>query len=72
MADERFVLCIRNEGYQASLDLRKVYRLIEDPQAESRGMLRVVDNSGEDYLFPSDRFVPIKVPAEATVAFADG
>jgi hypothetical protein len=72
MADERFVLCIRNEGYQASLDLRKVYRLIADPQAESRGMLRVVDNSGEDYLFPSDRFVPITVPAEANVAFADG
>jgi hypothetical protein len=72
MADERFVLCIRNEGYQASLDPRKVYRLIADPQAESKGMLRVVDNSGEDYLFPSDYFVAIKVPAEANVAFVDG
>ena len=72
MLDERFVLCIRNEGYQASLEPRKVYRLIPDSQAESKGMLRVVDNSGEDYLFPSEYFVPIKVPLEATVAFADG
>jgi len=72
MPDERFVLCIRNEGYQASLDPRKVYRLVADPQAESKGMLRVVDNSGEDYLFPSDYFVPINVPSEANVAFADG
>jgi hypothetical protein len=72
MADGHFVLCIRNEGYQASLDPRKVYRLVADPQAESKGMLRVVDNTGEDYLFPSDYFVPIKVPAEATIAFAEG
>jgi hypothetical protein len=72
MADEHFVLCIRNEGYQASFDPRKVYRLVADPQAESKGMLRVVDNTGEDYLFPSDYFVPIKVPAEANIAFAEG
>lgn len=72
MPDEQFVLCIRNEGFQASLEPRKVYRLIADSQAESKGMLRVVDNSGEDYLFPSEYFVPIKVPSEANVAFADG
>jgi hypothetical protein len=72
MPEQRFVLCIRNDGYEASLDLRKVYRLIADARAESKGMLRVVDNSGENYLFPSEHFVPIEVPAEASIAFADG
>jgi len=50
MPDDRFVLCIRNDGYQASLERRKIYRLIADSQAESKGMLRLVDESGEDYL----------------------
>ena len=45
--------------------------VIADSQAESKGMLRLVDESGEDYLFPSDYFVPIQVPTEASVAFAD-
>lgn len=71
MVDERFLLCIRNEGYQASLERRKIYRVIADSRAESNGMLRIVDESGEDYLFPSDYFVPIQVPPEASVAFAD-
>ena len=71
MPDDRFVLCIKNDGYQASLERRKIYRLIADSQAESKGMLRLVDESGEDYLFPSDYFVPIQVPTEASVAFAD-
>jgi hypothetical protein len=71
MPDDRFVLCIRNDGYQASLERRKIYRVIADSQAESKGMLRLVDESGEDYLFPSDYFVPIQVPTEASVAFVD-
>lgn len=72
MADDRFAFCIKNDGYQASLEPRKIYRVITDSKAESKGMLRVVDESGEDYLFPSDYFVPIAVPSEASVAFADG
>ena len=71
MPDDRFVLCIRNDGYQASLERRKIYRVIADSQAESNGMLRLVDESGEDYLFPSDYFVPTQVPTEASVAFVD-
>ena len=71
MPDDRFVLCIRNDGYQASLERRKIYRVIADSEAESKGMLRLVDESGEDYLFPSDYFVPIQVPTEASVAFVD-
>ena len=71
MPDDRFVLCIRNDGYQASLERRKIYRVIADSQAESKGILRLVDESGEDYLFPFDYFVPIQVPTEASVAFVD-
>jgi len=69
MPDDRFVLCIKNDGYQASLERRKIYRVIADSHAESKGMLRLVDESGEDYLFPADYFVPIQVPTAASVAF---
>ena len=67
----RFAICIKNEGYQASLEPRKIYRVVTDAEAESKGMLRVVDESGEDYLFPADFFVPIEVPADASIAFAE-
>jgi hypothetical protein len=72
MRDDRFVLCIRNEAYEASLERRKIYRVIADAKAEAEGMVRLVDESGEDYLFPSEYFVPIEVPAEGNVAFVDG
>lgn len=65
----RYVLCINNEGYPVSLEPRKVYRVIDDPEAEAHGMIRVIDESEEDYLFAADRFVPIDVPAEAQFIF---
>ncbi len=65
----RFVLCVRNGTYKASLQARKVYRVMDDPRAEARQLLRVIDESGEDYLFPASLFVPIEVPAEAASAF---
>lgn len=46
----KFVVCISNEGYQASLEPRKIYQVVPDKEAESRKMLRVIDESGEDYL----------------------
>lgn len=67
---KRFVLCVRNGSYKASLQPRKVYRVVEDLRAESRQLLRVIDESGEDYLFPASLFVPIEVPARAVTAFA--
>ena len=70
MSDPTFVLCINNRGYAASLEKRKVYRLMSDPQAEAHGMLRVVDESGEDYLYPAQLFVPIAVPGAAVKAFS--
>jgi hypothetical protein len=58
-----FVVCIDNSGYPASLELHKIYRVIPDDDAAADGDIRVVDESGEDYLYPSACFAPIKVPA---------
>ena len=66
----RFAICVSNAGVPASLELRKVYRLVSDPAAASEGLVRVVDESGEDYLYPDKFFVPIEVPKEAARAFA--
>jgi len=53
----RFALCVRNEGYPAGLELRKVYRVLGDESASKRHQLRVIDESGEDYLDPEEYFV---------------
>ena len=57
-----FVVCIRNEGHEASLDLRKIYRAVPDTCAERHQLLKVIDESGEDYLYPQDFFLPIVLP----------
>ena len=57
-----FAVCIDNEGYKASLEVGKLYRLIPDPEAESHGLLRVVDETGEDYAFAATRFHALEVP----------
>jgi hypothetical protein len=67
--DVIYVMCIDNEGYDASLEIRKVYRVLPDPAAAAHGLLRVIDNSGEDYLFEADRFVLVTVRGLATAAF---
>ena len=64
----RFVLCVRNKDYQASLELRKVYRLLRDDVATKHRQVRVIDESGEDYLYPERYFVPIKLPPVAEKA----
>jgi len=58
----QYVVCVRNEDYTASLEVRKIYALIPDPDAQSHGMVRLVDESGEDYLYPRDLFLPIRIP----------
>ena len=68
-ASGRYVICVRNGSYRASLQPRKVYRVLPDPAAEARSLLRVIDESGEDYLFPVGLFVPIELPAKARPAF---
>ena len=58
----RFVVCIKNKGYEASLELCKFYRLVPDQKAERRGYLRIIDESGEDYGYSADRFLSIELP----------
>jgi hypothetical protein len=68
---DRFLLCVSNESYPASLEVRKVYRALPDPVAASRGFVRVIDESGEDYLYPSDYFVAIELPQAAASVFVE-
>ena len=58
----RFVVCIDNSAYSASLELHKIYRALADDSAAADGDLRVVDESGEDYLYPEEWFVAIELP----------
>jgi hypothetical protein len=55
----RFVVCLSNAGYDASLDVRKLYRVLSDAKSEKLGLLRVIDESGEDYLYPKKLFAAI-------------
>ena len=57
-----FAVCIDNTDYPASLELHKIYRVLPDEEAAEDGDLRVIDESGEDYLYPTDYFVLLKVP----------
>ena len=61
-APVRFAVCIKNKGYEASLEIGKFYRIVHDEDAESHGYLRVIDESGEDYGYSANRFLSIDVP----------
>jgi hypothetical protein len=58
----RFVVCLNNDGYRASLEVGKIYRVIPDREAEAHGYLRVVDESGEDYAFAASCFHGVQLP----------
>jgi len=64
----KHLLCVSNDGYRASLIVRRVYAALPDSAAEEHGLVRVIDESGEDYLFPRDLFVAIELPRAATQA----
>ena len=66
----QFVVCIKNEGYAASLELRKIYQVIADARAAQHQLVRVIDESGEDYLYSADYFVTIKLPCVVEEVFA--
>jgi hypothetical protein len=59
----QYVVCIKNEDYPASLELLKLYPVLPDRAAEKTGLRRIIDESGEDYLYPEDYFVDIKLPS---------
>ncbi len=63
--EKRFVICVKNKGYTASLELRKLYQVVADGTAVKVGHVRVVDESGEDYLYPEQYFVPVRLPPSA-------
>jgi hypothetical protein len=67
-SEAHFVLCVRNKDFPASLELRKVYQLLRDDAASKHRQVRVIDESGEDYLYPEEYFVPIKLPPVAEKA----
>ena len=69
-SETRFVVCVRNDGYPASLEPRKIYRVTPDAAAEARDYLRIIDESGEDYLYPADYFEPITLPKAVEEAFS--
>ena len=62
-ARTQYVVCIRNEDYPASLELRKLYPVVPDRAATRVGLRRIIDESGEDYLYPESYFVDIKLPS---------
>jgi hypothetical protein len=65
----RYLLCVKNDDYPVSLEVRKIYQVIPDATATARHFVRVVDESGEDYLYPESYFVPIELPKAAVQVF---
>ena len=61
----RFAICIDNEGYEASLELRKLYQVVEPEKNDPKDYLRIVDESGEDYLYYKKSFEVIDLPQRA-------
>jgi hypothetical protein len=70
-SSRKFVVCINNEDYPAALELHKIYSVIPDVAAEIEGDIRVVDESGEDYLYPSTFFVSVQLPEKVRDSMSD-
>jgi hypothetical protein len=68
---KQLVVCVDNEGYTASLEKRKIYVALRDSAAEKHGLLRVIDESGEDYLYPKGYFRAIALPQAVRKAVLD-
>ena len=69
-ATKKFVVCLDNQGYEVSLERRKLYQVLSDRQAAKHKQIRVIDESGEDYLYPSSLFAPIDLPQPLRKAVA--
>ena len=63
----RLAICLQNDGHEASLERRKLYEVVPDPDADTDRDVRVIDESGEDYLYPSAWFEPVDLPEEIMV-----
>ena len=58
-----FMICVENRGCEASLEIRKVYEILSDKAAEKHYQIRVIDESGDDYLYPAEYFAPVRLPS---------
>jgi len=67
----KFAICVKNEEYPASLQLWKVYRVLPDERGAKHNMIRVIDESGESYLFSANYFVPVELPQAAETAILE-
>ena len=63
MSSHSFVVCVNNDNYAASLELRKLYEVLPDEDAVKLGQVRIIDESGDDYLYPESFFAPVELPA---------
>ena len=61
-SNKKFVVCLKNKGYEVSLEPRKIYQALPDPDAAKHRQLRVIDESGDDYLYPASYFILIELP----------
>ncbi|MBM2816533.1 MAG: hypothetical protein HW421_3295 [Ignavibacteria bacterium] len=59
---KNYFICIKNDNYEASLEIRKLYQTIEKEELDPKGYLRIIDESGEDYLYPSNYFIEVEIP----------
>lgn len=66
----RYVVCLNNESYEASLETRKIYELLPDSIASKHNQIRIVDESGEDYLYPAERFIELKASHSLELALS--
>ena len=71
LSTTRYAVCIDNRNYLASLEVRKLYEMIPDDRAGDLGQVRVIDESGEDYLYSADRFVTVELSADVAAAIAE-
>ena len=67
--EQKFAVCVKNDDYPASLEIRKIYEVLPDEKAAKHGLVRIIDESGEDYLYPQDFFVTIEIPEAAETIF---
>ena len=61
-SEKRFAICLKNKGYEVSLEPRKIYQVLPDPDAAKHRQLRIIDESSEDYLYPESYFAAIELP----------
>ena len=65
----RFVMCLDNKNHLVGLEVRKVYKVVDDPFAEAHGTIRIIDETGEDTMYEAGRFVPVELPEAANEVF---